>query len=185
MSAAAFDPRKSDPRKLDLQRLAAAGATVEGRIAASAFERLAADAPPAGDGQVAWQARGELRQVSGGAPETWLHLRAGTAVRMVCQRCLQPLEQPLSVARSFRFVGDESLAERLDEDSEDDVLALPPRGRLDLTVLVEDELILALPLVPRHETCPDPLPLPAEEAVEEAPRENPFAALAALKKQVS
>lgn len=183
MSAAAFDPRKSDPRRLDLQHLAAAHAAVEGRVDTSAFERLVVDAPPAGDGQVAWQARGELRPVSGGPPETWLHLRAATVVRMVCQRCLQPLEQPLSVARSFRFVGDETLAERLDEDSEDDVLALPPRGRLDLPALVEDELILALPLVPRHESCPDPLPMAAEAPVEEAPRENPFAALAALKKQ--
>jgi uncharacterized protein len=36
------------------------------------------------------------------------------------------------------------------------VLALEPA--LDLKELVEDELLLALPLVPRHEVCPEPLP---------------------------
>ena len=39
----------------------------------------------------------------------------------------------------------------IDPDSEDDVLALP--RRLDLHTLVEDELLLGLPLVPMHETA--------------------------------
>jgi len=51
---------------------------------------------------------------------------------------------------------------------------------------VEDELILELPLVPRHEgVCPEPLPFPgAADAAEEpaVERPNPFAALAALRK---
>ena len=41
------------------------------------------------------------------------------------------------------------------------------------------ELILALPLVPRHESCPQPLPVPAAEPEEPAP--NPFAALSRLR----
>ena len=54
----------------------------------------------------------------------------------------------------------------------------------DALSLVEDELILALPLVPRHEVCPQALPVDAvDEAFEAASqRPNPFAALAALKK---
>ncbi len=53
---------------------------------------------------------------------------------------------------------------------------------LDLRELIEDELLLALPIVPRHEVCPVPLVAPADaaELVEEKP--NPFAALAALKR---
>lgn len=169
-----------DPRRLELLRFAEAGGQLSGTWPAAAFERLATDAPLTTE--VAWAARGERRPVTGGTPETWLTLEAQATVRLECQRCLQPLAEALAVQRRFRFVADEAEAERLDEESEDDVLALPPRGRLDLLPLVEDELILALPIVPRHGICPEPLPLPADEAADEAPAEHPFAKLAALKR---
>lgn len=172
-------PAAFDAHRLDLLRFAAEAAHLDGAWPAAAFSRLAADAPLQGD--VAWAARGEWRAVTGGAPETWLHLEAKATVTLQCQRCLQGMAQPIEVVRSFRFVADDAEAERLDEESEDDVLALPPRGRLDLQPLVEDELILALPLVPRHETCPEPLPLPVDD-LEDGPAEHPFAKLAALKK---
>ena len=66
------------------------------------------------------------------------------------------------------------------DDSEDDVLALT--RALDLRELVEDELLLALPIVPRHEVCPEPLPQPADDAAPAEPAPHPFAALAALKR---
>lgn len=95
---------------------------------------------------------------------------------------LQRMPLALQAERSFLFVRDEATAAQLDEELEDDVLVLP--RQLDLLELVEDELILALPLVPRHETCPQPLPMSAADAgwpAEEA-EPHPFAALAALKK---
>ncbi len=177
-------PRPFDPRRLELQRFGEEAAALDGECAPEQLGRLAPDAPP--QGPVRWSARGECVPVTGGAPETWLHLQARATVGLVCQRCLQPMAVPLAVERRVRFVADEAEAERLDEASEDDVLALPPRGRLDLPALVEDELILALPLVPRHETCPQPLPLPAEDPVADAAeaedRPRPFAALARLRK---
>jgi len=62
------------------------------------------------------------------------------------------------------------------------VLALLPS--LDLRALVEDELILALPLIPRHDTCPLPLPMSAgsAELAADGPPAHPFAALAALRR---
>ncbi|MCW5611200.1 MAG: DUF177 domain-containing protein [Rubrivivax sp.] len=176
-----------DPRALDLPALARTGATLQGTLPLAQMPRLAgsvlatADAEPA---PATWTAAALLRPVTGGAPELWLHLQARAEVRLECQRCLQPMDQTLEVDRRFRFVRGEDEAARLDEESEDDVLALP--GRLDLLELLEDELILALPLVPRHETCPQPLPAPttaapaAPEAGDERP--HPFAALAALKR---
>ena len=86
----------------------------------------------------------------------------------------------LEAERRIYFVEGEDAAAALDAENEDDVLALTPT--LDLQALVEDELLLALPLVPRHEVCPEPLPRalveddPAREAAD-----HPFAALAALK----
>ncbi len=176
-------PKTFDPRRLDVRAFAEAGATLEGELAQATLERLqgslaATDTalPP-----VRWQAAGEQRRVAGGVPQTWVTLDADTTVRLVCQRCLQPMAEALAVERRFRFVENEDEAARLDEESEDDVLAA---GRsFDLLELLEDELILALPLVPRHAECPAPLPLAAEEApAPEAPA-HPFAALAALRRQ--
>lgn len=100
---------------------------------------------------VEWSVRGETRPVVGDAPQTWLHLHAQATVWLTCQRCLNPVFAELSVERPIRFVRGEDQAETLDAESEDDVLALAPT--LDLRTLIEDELILALPIVPRHDEC--------------------------------
>jgi uncharacterized protein len=175
--------RPVDPRRLDVEALAKEGGVLDGEWPVPALLRLAdathPEARPAATDVATWTARGEARPVRGAAPQTWLHLRAQARVSLVCQRCLGPVETPLDAQRSFMFVADENLAAELDADSEDDVLALP--RFLDLRELTEDELLLALPLVPRHELCPEPLPMAhGDEPVEERP--NPFAALAALKR---
>jgi len=171
-----------DPHHLDLRCFAETASTLAGDWPAAGFERLAADAPPAGTGTVCWSAQGEQRDVKGATAQTWLHLQAETTVTLICQRCLKPMVHAVHGDRSFHFVADEAEAERLDEESEDDVLAMPPRGRLDLRPLIEDELILALPIVPRHDVCPEPLPMPAEDPAA-APPPHPFEALAALKRK--
>ena len=175
--------RSFDPRRLDVEAFAAAAGTLEGELAQSTLERLgAAVLPWPGDSAAApvlWRASGERRAVTGGAPETWLHLQASTTVRLECQRCLQPMAEPLAVDRRFRFVADEDQAAVLDEASEDDVLVAS--HSFDLAALIEDELILALPLVPRHPACPEPLPVTPDAGADEA-APNPFAALAALRR---
>lgn len=177
-------PKALDPRQLSLLRLAETAGSLSGVWSAADMPRLAVDAPPAGTGEVHWAAQGERRAVAGDSPQTWLHVQARTDVQLVCQRCLGPMTVRVAAACSFRFVRDEDEATRLDEESEDDVLALPKRGLLDLHELVEDELILALPIVPRHDTCPEPLPVPADDLNDDdAPPPNPFQALAALKRK--
>lgn len=172
--------RTPDARAVSVPSLCKEGATVAGtwpqhdlaRLAESLFE------PPSGD--VAWSATGLEVPVAGGEPELWLHLQAEAAVTLQCQRCLKAVRQALVVDRRFRFARSEEEAEKLDEELEDDVLALQPR--LNLQELAEDELILALPLVARHEgDCPEPLPLPDDGGFDEEAAPNPFAALAALK----
>ncbi len=173
-----------DPSALELLAFCRSGATLQGAWPQAGMARLADSLAAPGDADVAWSASGQWRPVIGGEAEVWLHLTAGTTVLLECQRCLQPMTQALQVDRAFRLVRGEAEAARLDEELEDDVLELPPR--LDLHALVEDELILALPLVPRHESCPAPLPLPAGAEVAEvtaAVPPHPFAALAALRRR--
>ena len=169
-----------DPRRVDIRSFAATAAHREDDTPVSDFLRLnestlqlPGDVPPA---TVHWAADGEERQSVGGAPEIWLHLHAQTDVTLECQRCLQPYRQPLMPERWFRFASDEDEAARLDEESEDDVLVLT--RWVDLLELIEDELILSLPLVPRHDECPQPLTVPDETAPDETPAAHPFAALA-------
>lgn len=173
-----------DPRRLDVAELARQGDEIRGEWPLDVLPRLAemnVDVPGEGLPPVRWVATGEARPVLGGEPEIWLHLQAEADVRLACQRCLGPVRESVAVDRSIRFVRGEAQAAELDADSEDDVLAL--ERWTDLGELIEDELLLALPLVPRHDQCPAPLPLPADDEPAEQPeRPNPFAVLAQLKK---
>lgn len=188
-------PREIDPRAVDLAAFAHSGARLEGEWPLAALERLRTLVLEDADGdaaRVAWSASGSTRAVRGGEPELWLQLDAAVPVRLQCQRCLQPMGQVLAIDRRLRFVRGEDEAARLDEELDDDVLELLPRH--DLRDLVEDELILALPLVPLHESCPEPLPGAGSEAAgangeatdadgeAQAAAEHPFAALAALRR---
>jgi uncharacterized protein len=178
-----------NPRKLDVEAFAAQAARLEGEWPAHSLSRLAdAAAPetPAADWPlIRWALTGEKREPRRSEVQIWLHLEATASVALTCQRCLQPVQEALNLSRWFQFVRDEDEAAALDVDSEDDVLALS--RSFDAIELIEDELLLSLPLVPRHEVCPQPLPqpvddLPASDADGEEERPHPFAALAALKK---
>jgi uncharacterized protein len=62
----------------------------------------------------------------------------------------------LELDRRFLFVARRGQAARLDEEIDDEVLVFA--RELDLHALLEDELLLDLPLVPRHDAAPQPLP---------------------------
>lgn len=180
--------RSWNPRRFDVLAFAEAGASLDGADALEGFERLLAERHAEGTASsvVRWSARGEMRPDAGGRLVPWLHLLVTLDLSVVCQRCLGPVVVTLEVDRWFRFVADEATAEAEDDDSEEDVLALEPRP--DLLALVEDELLMAIPLVPMHEQCPELLTSERAKAgtgIQEAAPEqkpHPFAALAQLKK---
>ncbi len=181
--------RQHDALRLDVAALAADGASLAGRWPGDTLPRLAESQSPPQDmalPEVDWAVQGERRPVTGSEAELWLSLQIKTTGWLTCQRCLQPFQVPLVLDRRLRFVRGEAAAEALDAEIEDDVLALS--RSLNLRELVEDELLLALPLVPRHESCPAPLAMAseAEPLPDEAPgapdRPNPFAILQSLKR---
>ncbi len=102
-------------------------------------------------------------------------LQASLALQ--CQRCLQALEMPLKL--EFRLMIDAS--DELVRDSSLDTL-YSDEGFIDLFEVVEDELILAIPLVALHEdtACNEYWPV-SETETETAAKENPFSVLAQLK----
>ena len=179
--------RINDPRRLDVGAFAAAGAELAGEWPIGGFSRLAtamlpptAEAPP-----VRWRLLGERRPLAGAGVQAALGLEAQTVVELECQRCLQAMSWPIRLERRLFFVEGEDAAAALDAESDDDVLALA--STVDAHALIEDELLLALPIVPRHPACDAPVPLSQGDATrasagEQAESEHPFAALAALKR---
>jgi uncharacterized protein len=202
MKARTFAPRKLDIgafiESLELMKGAAPLLELP-RLA----EGLARDVDVNALPPVEWSAQGRLVAQRVGGPQMWLDLSAHGDLAWECQRCLQAVTLPVDVQRGIRFVKDEAAAAQLDADGDEDVLALSKQ--FDLMALIEDELIMAQPIVPRHDTCPTDvyrLMKSGEEApksgqVEQAGiegvqlsdqsltpsgRPNPFAVLATLKK---
>ena len=109
--------------------------------------------------------------------------RVETKLVLECQRCLEPMELPLGLDFRLGVVGGQQEAERLPEGCEPLVVEDGAAGRrVSLAALVEDELLLALPIVPRHEDTASCTQYRAEDSPRtQEPRDNPFAALAKLK----
>ena len=175
--------KKFDPQHLDMLAFARDAAHGQGQSALTEWPRLVleqhGDNLPASD--VAWQLQGRALPQSGGADQIWLDVQASVSLPMQCQRCLGTVVQTVQAERSFRFVADEATAAALDDESEEDILVIS--RDLDALALVEDELILSLPLVPLHEACPQAVPMSAvdPEFAQASERPNPFGVLAGLK----
>lgn len=203
--------REFNARRLDVFAFAEADGRLEGHAGLADLPRWSelrhADTDGAPPPEVTWSARAELRPRRAAPPEVWLHLKAEGSLPMTCQRCLAGVDVPMAVDRWFRFVETEEEAARLDEACDDDVLVL--HQAFDLIALVEDELLLEAPIVPRHDLCPDAPtfstgedlmaedgqiaapdvprgkapPRPADEPDTPA-RKHPFASLAGLRDQL-
>jgi uncharacterized protein len=67
---------------------------------------------------------------------------------LLCQRCLAPLRWPVTSRGRAALVATATEGERVPQVLE---TVLAPEHRISIRELVEEELLLALPLVPRHE----------------------------------
>lgn len=94
-------------------------------------------------------------------------------VALKCQRCLQPVN--VTLQDTFRVVVVRDEAE-LDQEPGGYEAVLGDPARLDLLTLAEDQVLLALPLVPRHdrEHCPAELASRAPSEVAEGETQRPF-----------
>ena len=107
-----------------------------------------------------------------------LHLNIDVTLRVECQRCLTAMDYPLHLQSTMVLYADEAVLDAaMDEDDDLDAILIEPQ--LDVVQLVEDEIIMGLPFAPKHEQCS------GAHSEQSSGRENPFAVLAALKKNVS
>lgn len=174
-----------DAHHLNIDAFAKAGGSISASESLASFDRLLEEAQGAGaQNPVHFTARGLTRPQGAGDEQVWLALTAEVALPQTCQRCLGPVDVPVAFEREFRFVVSEEVAAVEDEASEEDVLVLS--RDFNLLELVEDELLMALPAVPKHEVCPSTVKLQVADPdfVEEAQEKpNPFAVLEQLKKR--
>ena len=109
---------------------------------------------------------------------------ADVQVTLSCQRCNQSFPHAVHVSYCFSPVSSDEQAEALPEAYEP--VDITDFGEIDLLAVIEDELILALPVVPVHDSehCEvSEADMVFGELPEEAQKPNPFAVLASLKRK--
>ena len=96
-----------------------------------------------------WEFKTWIEEKEGVPNQFWLEVSLKGQLPIMCQRCLGAYEDHLDVVTRFLVLDTEEEVDAypLDEDSLD-VLALNPQ--FNLLNLIEDEALLALPLIPKH-----------------------------------
>lgn len=166
------------PPHVDPRKLADRATTLEGAWPLVQFSRLCE--------QLVSDAGSVQARLEFGRDEQGLIVMRGTLeveVQMVCQRCLEPVLLPVRSEFVYAVLREGASADGVPKAYDALELGEDP---LDLLELVEDELLLALPIVPAHDPddCQHPAGFAAapEPSVEEVPRSNPFDVLAQLKR---
>ncbi|AIT26944.1 hypothetical protein L499_A0145 [Bordetella holmesii CDC-H635-BH] len=195
---------------MDAYAMARQGQQASGEIALARLSRFMEGLPEqaAGDAGIArWSVVGEVGKGTGksggvisGQPLLRLHIEANPV--LICQRCNAPFVHPVDSEVVLQLVEseddlDDELADLQDAQEEglDFAADVPEKvvgsHRFDLLAQIEDELILSIPYVPRHDICPDA----SGQAVgkkaasgdasqaSEVKRPSPFAVLEQLKRK--
>lgn len=159
------------PAVIDSLEFARTGQHLSGDLPIRRLSRLEdVVADPGGD--IAYEVDGARDQRN--RPLLRLHIHGTLKLR--CQRCLEAFEHDLDVASDILVVQPGAVPDDVDDPDAPDYIEA--ERELDLAALVEDEVLLALPFAPRHETeCVERRPGGGDAAQEP----NPFARLAALK----
>jgi uncharacterized protein len=140
-------------------------------IAVSQFSRLR-DVLTSSDGMLDYRIVGGVNE--NGRPRLQLFMQG--SLQLSCQRCLEPFEFELDIASNFLIVPDES-AIPSSEDESDDENYLVAGTQMRVIDLIEDEILLALPLAPKHKISQ----CGASAKLNELKKPSPFAVLQALK----
>ena len=121
----------------------------------------------------------------------WLDASLSTHIPMLCQRCLEAVMVQVDTSVHIALIDDLAKAEQLDDDADFVVLGeeqlahqIADEHSIDLVELLEDELLVSLPITPRHDNCHNQFQALVEDAVEHQRQDNPFDVLASLKGQL-
>jgi uncharacterized protein len=124
--------------------------TGHGFLALDALPRVALEAATRSpDDGFEWAVQTFFDGVAGGEPRLKMNLSLKGQMHLICQRCMQPCLVQIDESRQFVFLANEALADAF--PMEDDALEpLVMDSQFDLLGTIEDEILLSLPLIPKH-----------------------------------
>lgn len=176
---------KTLPHHIDIKKIADEGFAWRGLITADEMSRVADSVHQMSDAPI------ELSvTITKNDDIIWFSFDIVCTCLVICQRCLKPMPLAFDTITKLALLKDDSQESLLDDEQEWLLLAdvsdtVGKELRLTLMDVIEDELLLNMPLAPKHEIGhPDCVPVEQINEDEEEERENPFAALAALKGQL-
>lgn len=164
---------KQMPTNIMLEKWADIGFNWQGVVAVNEFERLACQLDRQQHTALTIAVMLEKQQGI-----LWLSYQVKGELSLACQRCLSPMTVDVSGEYRLAILRDDSQMGQIGDA--DFVLVdeiCDGRQLLPLKMLLEDELLLALPLSARHADCQ----MPIEMNQDEKEADNPFAVLAQLK----
>lgn len=172
------------PVQIDPYRLAQSGQWLKGELSLTSMGRLLPSILPGDDAVTV-----ELHFVRDPSGWTVIDGVVQGALRLDCHRCMQEMALPVDLKLKLAVINDRSEMEQLPEHY--DPLLLE-ESTVVLSDIIEDELILLLPIVPMHDESDceaseilNGLTDEMQQAVaeeKESKRDNPFAVLAELKR---
>jgi uncharacterized protein len=145
----------------------------EGTMPVAEMTRLTKDCFDS-SGTIHWRIDGSVAGKTGYPQMT---LSVSGAVQLTCQRCLSPFSYEIDSSTVLVLAKDDEHADEIDELIDDEAIDVIVGTRaMNVADLIEDEALLALPFVPKHDVCPDStlVDIAATE------KKSPFAALKGL-----
>ena len=154
---------------IDSLAFAREGGLLQGELPVASLTRVL-DMLAGSAGKLSYRVHGQM----GPRNRPQLVLELDGMLSVCCQRCLEGIDYPVRIRTLLELVKDEEelTQEEIEDDSRD---FLPAQAEVDVLALIEDEIILGLPSVPRHESCVLP------ETAKQMPSASPFSALKSLK----
>lgn len=165
------------PRHADFRKLAVFGGQIDGAVELDDLPRIRAESMDPGSGA---QATVQLRFRVDDEGYKVIEGRVQANLSLQCQRCLGPMTLPVDAEVRLAVVWGEEEIPSLPQRFEGIVVG---EGLGDLHELVEEELLLAIPLAPRHPEgeCVLRQTVDSDDVADDDERENPFAVLAKIK----
>ena len=152
------------------------------RVALEAAERSADDG-------FEWAVQSFFDGVVGGEPRLKMNLNLKGQMHLICQRCMQPCLVQIDESQQFVFLANEALADAFPMEN-DALEPLVASAQFDLLGTIEDEILLSLPLIPKHPegVCePATLGTGADDSMNQGETakkpDNPFKILKNIKKK--
>lgn len=176
-----FSKPTAMPTEIALDKWADIGFEWQGVVPITQFERLADEIDSMGDDTL--DVSFSLKNKHG---LLWLDYHIEATLLVPCQRCLTPMAVNISNDYRLAILENEDkigYLHAIDADAEyvliGEICEPDVRKMLPISDLLEDELLLAIPLSPRHTDCE--LLTDSVGELPDTPKENPFAMLEQLK----